>query len=253
MALESFNTYFSYLDSMELLTDEECGRLYRAMLIYASTGVAPELKGNERFVFPAMRAQIDRDAQSYYDKCERNRKSVKKRYENDAKTTDASAASDAHPANTNAAEAAEESQNLRTHTNVYERSGETSAYTNATKDKDKDKDKDKSKKANSSYADAPEELALSPHAARARFQPPDVEAVRAYCQERGNGIDAQSFCDYYAARGWMAGKSKMRDWRAAVRTWEGRSRASGRKAPPGGGNPFLEMLHEEGYDGYGQD
>ena len=108
-------------------------------------------------------------------------------------------------------------------------------------------------KANLSSANAPDKLANTLSSARARFQPPDVEAVRAYCQERGNGIDAQSFCDYYAARGWMAGKSKMRDWRAAVRTWESRNRASGRKAPPGGGNPFLDMLHEEGYDGYGQD
>ena len=52
------------------------------------------------------------------------------------------------------------------------------------------------------------------------FVPPSVEEVKAYCLERGNGIDPQYFVDYYDARGWMIGKNKMKDWRAAVRTWE---------------------------------
>lgn len=60
---------------------------------------------------------------------------------------------------------------------------------------------------------------------RTRFAPPSVEEVQAYCQERNNGIDAQSFIDYYAARGWMVGKTKMKDWKAAVRTWENRRKA----------------------------
>jgi hypothetical protein len=50
--------------------------------------------------------------------------------------------------------------------------------------------------------------------------PPAVEEVLAYCQERKNGIDAAHFWDYYTARGWMVGKTKMCDWQAAVRTWE---------------------------------
>ena len=57
---------------------------------------------------------------------------------------------------------------------------------------------------------------------RSRFVPPTVEQVRAYCIERGNGIDAAAFVDFYAARGWMLNKTKMKDWRAAVRTWERR-------------------------------
>lgn len=58
---------------------------------------------------------------------------------------------------------------------------------------------------------------------RSRFVPPDVDEVRAYCLERRNGIDPASFVDYYQARGWMLGKGQpMKDWRAAVRTWEKR-------------------------------
>ena len=53
-----------------------------------------------------------------------------------------------------------------------------------------------------------------------RFIPPTVEEVEAYCSERGNGIDAQSFIDFYESKGWMIGKNKMKDWKAAVRTWE---------------------------------
>lgn len=52
------------------------------------------------------------------------------------------------------------------------------------------------------------------------FKPPTVDDVKAYCIERGNSVDAQSFVDFYEAKGWMIGKNKMKDWKAAVRTWE---------------------------------
>jgi hypothetical protein len=55
-----------------------------------------------------------------------------------------------------------------------------------------------------------------------RFVAPTVEEVDAYCRERGNEIKAQKFVDHYAAIGWMIGKTKMKDWKAAVRTWEQR-------------------------------
>lgn len=52
------------------------------------------------------------------------------------------------------------------------------------------------------------------------FRPPTVDEVKAYCDERGNSVDAQSFVDFYESKGWMIGKNKMKDWKAAVRTWE---------------------------------
>ena len=52
------------------------------------------------------------------------------------------------------------------------------------------------------------------------FVIPSLEDVRAYCQERENGIDPELFIDKYTANGWMVGKNKMKDWKAAVRTWE---------------------------------
>lgn len=52
------------------------------------------------------------------------------------------------------------------------------------------------------------------------FVPPDTHLVAAYCSERGNQVDAEKFVDFYQTKGWMVGKNKMKDWKAAVRTWE---------------------------------
>lgn len=66
-------------------------------------------------------------------------------------------------------------------------------------------------------------------APKGRMTPPTVDEVAAYCRERGNGIDPEAFVDFYASKGWMVGKNPMKDWKAAVRTWErsGGSRGSG--------------------------
>lgn len=53
-----------------------------------------------------------------------------------------------------------------------------------------------------------------------RFTPPSLEEVRDYCRERGNTVDPGKFIDFYESKGWMVGKNKMKDWKAAVRTWE---------------------------------
>lgn len=58
------------------------------------------------------------------------------------------------------------------------------------------------------------------HAGASRFKPPTVEEVAAYCGERKNHVDPQRFVDYYTANGWKVGKNSMKDWKAAVRTWE---------------------------------
>ena len=53
-----------------------------------------------------------------------------------------------------------------------------------------------------------------------RFSIPSLEEVEEYCNERNNNVDAQKFIDYYTANGWKVGRNPMKDWRAAVRTWE---------------------------------
>ena len=60
-----------------------------------------------------------------------------------------------------------------------------------------------------------------------RFVKPTIEEVQAYCQERNKGVDAQRWYDYYSSNGWKVGKNPMKDWKAAVRTWE-RSDSNGK-------------------------
>lgn len=65
---------------------------------------------------------------------------------------------------------------------------------------------------------------------RSRFVPPTVEEVRAYCSEKGYTVDPQRFVDYYTSNGWRVGKNPMKDWKAAVRTWNGKEQSSNGKA-----------------------
>lgn len=52
-----------------------------------------------------------------------------------------------------------------------------------------------------------------------RFTPPTPEQVKEYCVDKGYDIDCERFVDFYESKGWMVGKNKMKDWKAAVRTW----------------------------------
>ena len=59
---------------------------------------------------------------------------------------------------------------------------------------------------------------------RKKFTIPTPEEVQAYCNERNNGISGQQFCDFYSSKGWKVGSQPMKDWKASVRTWEGKRR-----------------------------
>ena len=77
-----------------------------------------------------------------------------------------------------------------------------------------------------------------------RFAPPSVDDVRAYCLERGNNIDPDKFVDYYTGNGWMIGRNKMKDWRAAVRSWERNDFNSGNKQQKKYGANGIELNTE---------
>ena len=189
--------FVDYLDAIEPLGDAERGRLFTSLLTYARTGEAPQLGGNERFLFPMMRAQLDRDIAAMAGVSEARSKAAK-----------ASKSSKC-----------EQMQQMQANAAFADKSS---------KDKDKDKDKDDDKKGNG--------------AREARFTPPNVEEVAAYCQERGNGVDASRFVDFYSSKGWMIGKTKMKDWQAAVRNWE---RSSDAKATPAK-KPGYNVQHHDG-------
>ena len=71
-----------------------------------------------------------------------------------------------------------------------------------------------------------------------QFKIPTVEEISAYCQERNNSVDAQRFFDYYESKGWYVGKNKMKDWKAAVRTWERQDTPTSHCPTPKKNNPY---------------
>ena len=147
MALNCFNAYHSYLKSIEPLNDAERGRLFTALLEYSSTGAEPELRGNERYIFPTMREQIDRDREKYEAKCATNSKNI----------------------------------GIRWNTNVNDR---IRTNTNVSKDKDKEKDKDKDRPLRGNSAQSAQE---PPRVSDFGFAPDLADAVNdwlAYKQER---------------------------------------------------------------------
>ena len=73
------------------------------------------------------------------------------------------------------------------------------------------------------------------------FTPPTFEEVKAYCEERKNGIDPQHFIDYQESRGWvLSNGKKMVDWKATIRTWEQRDK----KPEPKKTGPTNEEMEE---------
>lgn len=184
MAREYVCLYHSYLKSVEPLNDAERGRLFTACLTYSMTGVEPDLRGNERFVWPTIREQIDRDTKKYSDFCKKQQENIRKRWD----------------------------------TTVYDGTSGIPDDTKHTKEKEKEKENILSS------PNVEDSIARTP--ARKRFTPPTLAEVTAYCRERQNAVDPQRFIDYYTANGWKVGKNSMKDWKAAVRTWEGKQRDS---------------------------
>lgn len=68
---------------------------------------------------------------------------------------------------------------------------------------------------------------ISPQTPRKKFVKPSLEEVRNYCLERKNNVNPEKFIDFYEAKDWYIGKNKMKDWKAAVRTWERGNTSSG--------------------------
>lgn len=115
----------------------------------------------------------------------------------------------------------------------------TVTQSNAT-DIDKDIDIDKRK-------DIPKGISK-----RKCFAPPTVDEVRAYCQERGNNIEPQRFVDFYESKGWMVGKNKMKDWKAAVRNWENRDKPAPQESKPREwGKQIYDKAEEQNFPRFG--
>ena len=98
---------------------------------------------------------------------------------------------------------------------IYKENGHvTSRDSHATEEERRNKIKEKNIKKEIDKV----EVKTSTHSQK--FIAPTLEEVIEYCNQRNNNVDAQTFIDFYESKGWMIGKNKMKNWKAAVRTWE---------------------------------
>jgi predicted phage replisome organizer len=112
------------------------------------------------------------------------------------------------------------------------------SVTNCNESKSKNKSKSKSKSISPPIVPPLGETVCDEKPKKSKvFVKPTVEEIRAYCTERKNSVDAETFFDFYESKGWLIGKNPMKDWQAAVRTWE-RDRSRGSGNPPRRDEPF---------------
>lgn len=187
---KSFPMYLDYFKAVNKLPDEQAGQLFKAILEYANTSKEPELDGSLYAVFAIMQNQLDRDTEKYNKKCERLQ-------QNGAKGGRPSAGE-------------KPNQDEKKPNGYFEKPKKPDTDTVTVTETETDTDTVTDSNIGS--------MAVKPPA-RARFSPPSVEEVKAYCSENGYAVDAQRFVDYYTSNGWKVGKNPMKDWKAAVRTW----------------------------------
>ncbi len=82
------------------------------------------------------------------------------------------------------------------------------------------------------------------HNPKSGFAPPSVAEVRAFCAERGNTLDPEAFVAHYESKGWIVGKNRMRNWQAAVVTWEKNQGKFAHKSPRAGSAGRYDPLRE---------
>ena len=183
---------YDYLEEMAALNDAEFGRLTRALLVYSMTGEPIALCGNERFYAKRVMAQEDRFRISYEEQV--SAKSERGKAGAKARWSNAKNAQECLSITSNAKDGNTETKtDTETKTNTLPPTGGKGKGT--------------------------------------RFAPPSLQEVTDYCRDRGNGVDPERFVDFYAAKGWKVGNQPMKDWKAAVRTWEKRDDSRGLKPP----------------------
>lgn len=200
--------FHEYLDEMADLTDAEFGRLARALLVYSRTGEFPALNGNERLFKRRVIMQEDRAQGSYVQVVEKNRangqlggrpRKPRETQRNPEKPTETQN-NPQKPNETQKTQIEIESE-IKTEINTPLPNGNKGSK------------------------------AATPPTRETRFSPPSLDEVQAYISERGSAVDAQQFVDFYASKGWMVGKNRMKDWKAAVRTWEKRRKEEAGEQP----------------------
>lgn len=210
MAMTGFICQDTYLGRIAKLSDQEVGRLFRALMKYHATGETEELAGREGVAFDFIKGDIDSAEESYAQKCKQLREnrlgSLRQKLTDDNR-----------------------SQETRTDDiNCPQMLSDD----NRSQQMSLENDNCPQNKLNINNIQKETSLKRGKEKALTRFSPPSVDEVRAYCLERGNSVDPEQFIDFYASKGWKVGDQPMKDWRACVRTWEKRESNGARQRAP---------------------
>lgn len=174
MAKEFLPLFLDFNETTQDLTDDQCGRLIRALVDYAN-GKERDISGVELIAYRFLKGSIDRNEKLSAIRAEAGAKGGRPRRK-DIQT-----------------EASESKEN------------QTKANESKTKQNDIN---------NNNNND------INNEANKKKFTPPTIDEIRSYCLERRNKVDPERFHDFYASKGWRVGNQPMKDWKAAVRTWE---------------------------------
>ena len=214
MKKETFLFYADWLNVIRDLPSEVQLEVYQAIAEYAIYGNLIELKPLAKVAFRFVKQTIDRDTQKYISISEKRSEAGKK---------------GGRRLKDNELEESNEKQKKQL---LSEKSKKSNCPLN---DNVNDNDisflEKKKQKSDVAVSDLENENSESPietiqtpkeqsGGGRKRFTIPTPEEVQAYCEDRKNGILGQQFCDFYSSKGWKIGKEPMKDWKAAVRTWE---------------------------------
>lgn len=210
---KSFVMYESWGAAIEKMSNEQAGELIKAIYAYQKDPDAVPQDPALAFVFELIKQQLDADSQRYKEACAARSEAGKK---------------GGRP-KTNASDKKQM---------VSEESKKSKCFS------------EKAKKADNEYDNDLKENTLE-GVKEKRFAPPTLENVSGYCREMGyTNVDAARFIDFYTSNGWMVGKNRMKDWKAAVRNWDRREKNPQRQdgaAEVAKKNRF-HNLEEHGYD-----
>ena len=214
---------WEYLEEMDMLSDEQFGRLCRALLCYSAGLDLPKLSGDEKFLWKRVIMQEDRFQKNYMSmvRSEQGKRGAAKRWgKMDADDGGATSSGDGK----GLANGKDDSKSLA----IEKSDGKSLA--NSKNGKTNTETETETNTETKTETETETGSPVGESCAQGRFCPPSQAEVSEYCRKRHSVVDPQRFVDYYAARGWKAGGSEIRDWRAALRAWE--SREDGRCTAP---------------------
>ena len=244
---DSFIFYGSFYEAISCLDDATRLQCYDAVASYAITGIDPELNGVAKAIFALIKPQIDANNKRYNNGCkgaEYGKKGGRPVTKNPIGDNDENPIGDTskNPIGDN-----DENPIGDTSKNPIGDNDENPIETpNEKENENVNENENEKEKENESPSETKREKQAKEK--RTRFSAPSVDEVRNYCRERGNSIDAETFVDFYASKGWKVGNSPMKDWQSAIRTWEKReSRASPREQPASfNANDYLQGIIQGG-------